>query len=1250
MSKIKFLLGDKNLTVHPDDVTPETTLNAYLRDINHLTGTKRMCLEGGCGCCIVAVEEIDPFTKKKRVFAVNSCLVSIFSCHGMKIHTIEGIGGPTTRFNAIQKSLAEGSGTQCGFCSPGMVMNMYALTQSGQLSKERIENSFGGNICRCTGYRPILETFRKFATTDIEDYTPCQQNCEGCPRTNLTNQLTVLYDVQKTSWMKLYNLDDLLLTLSNMEGSYKLVAGNTARGVYKNDPLPSTYIDITSVIELRSWKIQGPNLILGGNVTLNDAINIFQSISKQNTKFSYLSKLAKHIDLVANLPVRNIGTLAGNLMIKYIHPDFPSDIFLILETVAATLIIVDPTGEEFDVKPKKFLKLDMKKRVIKSIVLPEYDDKYTYRSYKIMHRAQNVHAAVNAGFLLKLKNNFVVQATIVYGNINTEFVHAESTEKYLKNKNIFDNSVLQQAFASLDREIKTDYRPPDDGPEYRKQLAICLFYKFVLSIAPKEKISTKYQSGGFLLKRPLSKGTQEYSTKKDMYPVSEPVIKLESLVQSSGQAKYIEDMPDYPGQLFIQFVVAKAPANSVITKIDTSKALSIPNVVAFYGKQDIPGENNFTPSMAWNLFAFKEEVFCSGTVQYYDQPVGIIVAKSQEVADKAAEIVKVNCTPPISEPLLVIKDVLKAPADVQKKKIKHLTDLVAKRKGNSIKKVIKGEFYVGPQYHFHMEVQCCAVIPVEDGLDVHSSTQWIDGTQLGVANVLNIPANKVNMQVRRLGGAFGAKITRNTLPSVAAALAAYKLNQPVKMRLSLEKNMEIIGKRYPCYVKYEVGVNEKGVIQYLNADIYSDFGIGGNEAMFLFLLDCFQSGYLSDTWNVSLYQVHTDTHANCFARAPGTTEGFAAIEAIMEHIASSLNLDSYDLKKANFDLTKYPKIQDYYTEILTWANINQRKQSIKTFNNNNRWKKRGMSISPLVWTLEVTGNFSVFVSIFHGDGSVAVAHGGIEMGQGINTKVAQVCAYKLGIPLNMVSVKPTNTLTNANCFITGGSVTSEAVCWSTIKSCQILLDRMKPVRDQMTNPSWKDLVAKCFDKNVLLSANSLWYANASKEIVPYPIYAVGAVEVEVDILTGQHQVIQVDIIEDVGDSISPVIDIGQVEGAFVMGMGYYTTEKLVYDEKGKLLTNRTWNYYPPGAKDIPQNLNIKFPGNNPNPVGTLHSKAIGEPPLCLSVAVPLAIRNAVGLARKDGDLTKEAWYPFDGCSTIENTFLNSLNNYKMYSL
>ncbi|KAJ3639857.1 hypothetical protein Zmor_003191 [Zophobas morio] len=958
IQQIKFHLQDKEYTVNVEEVTPNTSLNTYIRKTLQLTGTKGVCHEGGCGACIVVLYSKDVNTDKDIYLAVNSCLIPLLSCNGWRIYTIEGIGDPVKGYHVIQQTLANFNGTQCGVCSPGMVMNMYALYESGKLTMKEVENAFGGNICRCTGYRPILSAFKSLCTDaspellgqypDIEDLKMCKKDkCEKkCPtKCDRANKEPFYHQLADSRWMKVYSLSDLLSVLRTAgKASYKLVAGNTAQGVFSSyGGSADIYVDVMSVPELKVHEFVDTTYVLGANTSLAIAMELFTEVGKEKPQFAYLTQLANHIDLVANVPVRNTGTIAGNLMIKHDNHHFPSDIFLILETVGAKLTITDTDAQEVQMSPKDFLNYDMTLKVVKTIVFPSYNvDNVKYVSYKIMPRAQNTHANVNAGFLFQFNTNGTLDsARIVYGNINPTFAHASETEKLLTGKNLFDNAVLQQAFASLLDELTCDLIPPDPSPEYRKQLAVALFYKAVLSIAPADKLSPKNQSGGPILERPISTGVQDYETNTSLYPLTQAVPKIEALAQTSGQAQYIHDLPDVPHQLFGTLILADAPPNSIIKNIDASKALEIEGIVAFYSKDDIPGKNNFMPL---DFFKEEEEIFCSGRVLYHHQPIGILVGNSQAVVQSAISLIEATYDPPTVAPLLTVRQILK---EGRTDRIHDGKTIQPTRKGTDITHVIKGTFDVYQQYHFHMESQCCSVVPNENGIDIYPSSQWMDQIQIAVSKMLEIPSNKINVTVRRLGGAFGGKISRNGLVSCATALAAWKLHKPVKVYMSLTDNMHALGKRFPFSTDYEVGLNNQGIIQYMTCTHYSDLGSISNENPAQIIVLDFKGSYVNDTFKLDMKSVNTDTHHNTWTRAPGSTEALGSIEAIMEHCAMELDMDPIELRKANFPQDS--PISEYIDELTTWAEIDKRKQSILTFNKENRWKKKGLSVVPMTY-------------------------------------------------------------------------------------------------------------------------------------------------------------------------------------------------------------------------------------------------------------------------------------------------------------
>ncbi|KAJ8720087.1 hypothetical protein PYW07_012130 [Mythimna separata] len=859
MSTIKFCINGKPYEV---DCTfgPDVSLSEYIRTVAELRGTKVMCYEGGCGSCIVTVRAAFAPDNVTKTFAVNSCLVSVLSCHGWEVTTVEGIGNRIKGYHDIQTRLAKFNGTQCGYCTPGWIMNMYSLyeAKNGSLTLEEIENSFAGNMCRCTGYRPIADAFKSFAKDadqrlldklcDLEDLDiikPCGLECaqmcthrNKCFKNNAENkngtekydeknsdeddndfihiqddEKMMIVDTQTHKWYRAYSLTDVFKCMSL--GDYKLIAGNTGQGVYPVSDYPTNVIDIFNVAEIKGYTID-VNLILGAGMTLSEMMELFLKLAAEKEEFTYLKQFYKHMDLVAHIPVRN----------------------------------------------------------------------------------------------------------------------------------------------------------------------------------------------------------------------------------------------------------------------------KLPGVIAFYTAKDIPGENTFTPKNFYGLVE-KEELLCDKQVKFYGQPAAIIVADREKTANKAARLVKVRYSSVSkNKPLLTIDQVLKSPE--KNKRVRTDQTIEPTEVGNDVKTVITGEMRIGEQYHYHIETQACVTKPTEDGMEVLSSTQWLDVTNVAIARVLKVPDNSINIVVRRLGGAFGAKLTRSAQVACSAALVTHLLNKTCRMILPLPTNMQAMGKRPPAMCNFEIGVNGEGKIQYLKNTLYQDGGISYNETYtpqtIAFLPNC----YDSKRWYISGNSVLTDKAGTTFCRAPAAK-----------------------------------------------------------------------------------------------------------------------------------------------------------------KACEIINERLQPIKDRMNNPSWEELIAEAYDNYVYLQAS---YAFDPHDVKNYNLYAVTLMEVEVDILTGNHDIKRVDVLQDTGRSLSPEIDIGQIEGALIMGLGYWTAEKTVYDSStGKLLTNRTWNYKIPGIKDIPSDMRIYLRRNAKNEFGVLQSKATGEPSVCLATVFLHAAREAVRSARLDAGYD-DVWFDIDIPCTVENIFMavgHKLEHFKL---
>ncbi|CAG5043546.1 unnamed protein product [Parnassius apollo] len=1262
MDKVYFFVNGHRYTVSESEVGPSTSLNDYLRDCLGLYGTKSMCHEGGCGACVVSVSQLNPVSKEKQVFSVNSCLVHILSCHQWEITTIEGLGNRKDGYNPLQTRLAMFHGTQCGYCTPGWIMSMHSLYKGAQkkLTTQEIEKSFGSNICRCTGYRPILDTFKSFATdtevqipSDIKDLEDlheikcinktldkCNVDDEWCVIENSKESMFQI-DLNVYRWYKAFTVEEVFKVLSK-EGtnSYRLVAGNTGKGVYPLTEEPKAYIDISSIEALRDVT-RAANLILGAGMCLTDMMRQFKVHARLNDDFQYLELFYKHMELVAHVPVRNIGTIGGNLAMKNAHHEFPSDIFVLLTTVQGVVTIVNSNLEKTEVNMEDFLKLDLRNKLILDVKLPPLSSSNIIRTYKIMPRAQNAHAIVNAGFLLHLNSSKkVTSSCIVFGNIGPDFIRAKETEKLLLGQDLYSDKTLQQALATLNKEIVPVDMPPEPSPYCRKMIALGLFYKAILSQCP--SVNPRYKSGGSILERLLSSGTQTFDTDKSLWPLNQPVPKLEALTQCSGEAKYSCDVKWSPRDVHVAFVLSDV-ALADIESIDASDALRLPGVIACFTAKDIPGKNCFPP-LDVSFIDVEEEILASSKILYHGQPVGLIAAVNHKLAVKAAGLVRVKYKN-VGVPVLTISEALVAPD--KDRRVRKDVAIIASDCSKDTTHVFRGSYVVPEQYHFTMEPQCCIAKPSSRGMKLRSATQSMDLTQVAVARMLQLPLNSVEVCVPRVGGAYGGKASRAALVACACALAASALQRPASLVLPLKHNMTAIGKRSACDFHYEVGVNDDGLIKYLNLIYYSDCGCTFNDSMGSTIANFIKNLYDSTCYNITGYSVLTDKPSNTWCRAPASTEAVAVMEHIMERIAHKTKKDPTEVRITNL-AAKNAVLKEMIAAFKMETNYDDRMSEIAKHNKENAWKKRALKLSLMSFPIIFYGNYPVTISVYHGDGSVLISHGGIEMGQGINTKVAQVCAYVLKIPLDKVTVKESDSFVSPNAMVSSGSITSECVAYATIKACKELLKRLEPARNELINPTWEEVVKKSFDNGVNLQTSSMM--SPLDSLIGYDVYGVCCAEVCLDVLTGQHQVLRVDILEDTGQSLSPSVDVGQIEGAFIMGLGMWTSERLIYSKSGRLLTDSTWTYKPPGALDIPVDFRINFRRNSKNDAGVLWSKATGEPALVLSVVVTFALHEAILEARKEFGYVDTEWLNIDTPYCVESIMKAIAPKIKSYKL
>jgi xanthine dehydrogenase large subunit len=712
-----------------------------------------------------------------------------------------------------------------------------------------------------------------------------------------------------------------------------------------------------------------------------------------------------------------------------------------------------------------------------------------------------------------------------------------------------------------------------------------------------------------------------------------------------GSAEYIDDMLEPAGTLHI--ALGGSPvARGAIRHVDLADVLSMPGVVTVITAAHIPGKNDISPAHA------DEPVFAHDRVDYHNQPVFAVVATTRDVARRAALCGKIEIA--VEKPNVSVEQ-----GRASGERVLPDYAFVGGDAGKAIAQApfrLSGAMHIGGQEHFYLEGQIAFALPGEDGaLLVYSSTQHPSEVQHIVARVLALPDAFVTCRVRRIGGGFGGKETQATQWAVIAALAARATGRPCKLRLDRDADMAITGKRHDFAVEYSVGYEANGRIRAL--DVAMDARCGCSVDLSVGVVDRAMfhadNAYFLPEFNILTRRVKTNTVSNTAFRGFGGPQGIMAIERVVDAIAWDRRLDPLDIRKANLygpgrQVTPYGQtVEDYeiaeplIDELERSSSYRARRNEIRSFNERSPIIKRGIALTPvkfgISFTLTHLNQAGALINVYQ-DGSISLNHGGTEMGQGLFQKVAQVTAEEFGVGLERVQITATSTDKVPNTSATAASAGTDL----NGMAAQIAARKIKKRLTKFASENWNvpedlityrddrvfignesitfgELTKKAYQARVSMSASGYyktprlhWDRDKAKGR-PFFYFAYGAAcsEVAIDILSGEMKVRRVDILHDVGRSINPAIDIGQIEGAFVQGMGWLTTEELVYDDKGRLLTHAPSTYKIPVASDVPEDFRVAlFAGSNREDT-IYHSKAVGEPPLMLGISVFAAIADAV---------------------------------------
>lgn len=736
----------------------------------------------------------------------------------------------------------------------------------------------------------------------------------------------------------------------------------------------------------------------------------------------------------------------------------------------------------------------------------------------------------------------------------------------------------------------------------------------------------------------------------------------------TGASLYTDDLLHRFPRLLHAWPVLAPHAHAELLSLDLTPALTVPGVVETLTASDVPGEGDSGPNR-------HDEPLFPTEILHHSQPVAWVLADSLEAARLGAEKAQATYRP--LPPILTLDDAIAArsfhsgPHLLERG---HIDDALS-----SSPHLLEGELRIGGQEHFYLETQSAlAWLDESGGVTLESSTQHPAETQEIVARVLGLSKHQVTVECLRMGGAFGGKEVQANAWAAIAALGAWKTRRPVRVRLPRHLDMVLTGKRHPFLARFTVGYDAKGLLRGIRLSLYADGGwsLDLSDPVLWRAMFHADNCYLVPAFEITGYVAKTHKTSQTAFRGFGGPQGIVVIEDILDRIARTLNLPPHLVRERNFyrdgDTAHYGqpikdahRIHRIWTELKSSSAFESRRAAIARFNESSPHRKRGIAITPVKFGISFTAtafNQGGALVLIYRDGSVQVNHGGTEMGQGLQTKVLEVAARTLGLPFDRIRMMATRTDKVPNTSATAASAGSDLNGAAVADACHTLKSRLAAValtlfncredevcfEDGLIFPAarrdealpFPHVVEAAYRQRVALFAQG-YYRTPEIHYNPktgqgrpfyYYAYAAAVTEVEIDRFTGDTRVLAVDILEDVGDSISPIVDRGQIEGGYIQGLGWLTIEELVWDSQGRLATNGASTYKLPSWSELPERFEVRLLERATEPGVILGSKAVGEPPLMTAISAREAIRDAIaafsagGLVTIDSPCTPERIY------------------------
>lgn len=915
-------------------------------------------------------------------------------------------------------------------------------------------------------------------------------------------QQPVCFGNERKVWFRPVTLEQLV-ELKGVYPSAKLVGGASEVQVevrFKGSDF-AVSVFVGDIEEMRTNSIPTADnelqelqeVVLAANTPLTDLEEICSRVYKSlGRRALALEALRKQLRYFAGRQIRNVASLAGNVATA--SPI--SDANPVLLAAGADVLaqsrdcrnIVLPMSEFFVAYRTTNLAPDA---VITHLRIPlaKGSNEIT-KAYKQAKRKDDDIAIVTAGFRIRLgADNSVEDITLAYGGMAPTTVAAKRTQEALLGQKWFESGTLESALNSLSKDFNLSYGVPGGMAHYRRAVALSLFFRFWHEVAAELGLGQVDQQLIDEIHREISTGSRDNYNPTEQRVVGKQVPHLSALKQCTGEAEYVDDIPAQDRELF-GGIVFSTHAHAKILSIDWEPALQMPGVVGYIDKNSIPESANI-----WGSVKKDERFFADGLVESHGQTIGMVYAETQLQAQAAVRAVRIKYED--LPAILTIDEAIAANSffahGKQLKKgaaVKGSLDDVFAR----CDKVLEGTTRVGGQEHFYLETNAALVIPSsEDGaMDVWSSTQNCMETQEFVSQVTGVPSNRINARVKRMGGAFGGKESRSVPIACFCAIAAKKERRPVRVMLTREEDMMTTGQRHPIQARWKVGVSKEGKLLAFEADLYDNAGFSQDmsgavmDRCATHIDNCYE---IPDVW-IRGHVCKTNIHSNTAYRGFGGPQAMYLTESIMSAIAEGLDIDIDDLRLKNLykQGDKTPFLQeideDWHVPIMMEqlrrsAQYEQRKSAVQEFNAHNKWRKRGICLVPSKFGLSFAtalhlNQAGAYVKIYH-DGSILLHHGGTEMGQGLYTKMCQVAAQELGVPLDSVYTQDSQSYQIANASPTAASSGSDLNGMAVKHACDQLNERLAPYREKYgSEASMAKLAHAAYLDRVNLAANGFW--------------------------------------------------------------------------------------------------------------------------------------------------------------------------------